>query len=405
MNSKKERIPQFYGIWKVHKDKSSVRPIISCCGSHPQAFSTYVDYWLKKIVRAILPSYLPNVESLIDRLEEKFPNGLPAGARLFSIDAVVMYSNVDTEHDLQVVRHSFTKYENEIPLDTPTEFLMGALEIIMKENIFQFGDTHWLQKIGCAMGTSAAVNYAYLYVGLLEMDSLMDDFKECMPYYRRFIDDGIGVWLLGEPDAKIKFDEFFAKLNEWGRLRWTCTGFTDKLQFMDLTVSIDKNNKLHYKTFQKEMNLYLYIPPCSAHPPTMIKGLIFGRLRAYYRHNTDKADYYRMACLLAQRLVDRGWSFSKIKPIFKEANDRITGIKIRKLKPKSNMRPIFIHTKFHPRAIQRNQFREIFDDTLGKYIYRIRLLSLSLVLKTYGNDYAAAHCNLWTDGLNPSDFL
>ena len=122
---------------------------------------------------------------------------------------------------------------------------MGALEIIMKENIFQFGDTHWLQKIGCAMGTSAAVNYAYLYVGLLEMDSLMDDFKECMPYYRRFIDDGIGVWLLGEPGAKIKFDEFFAKLNEWGRLPWTCTGFTDNLQFMDLTVSV--RIKTYYK--------------------------------------------------------------------------------------------------------------------------------------------------------------
>ena len=125
------------------------------------------------------------------------------------------------------------------------------------------------------------------------------------------------------------------------------------------------------------MNLYLYIPPCSAHPPTMIRGLIFGRLRAYFRHNTDKVDYYSMACLLAQRLVDRGWSFAKMKPIFKEAHKRITGIKIRKIKPKSNMSPIFIHTRFHPRAIQRHQFREIFDDTLGKYISNPLIIALS----------------------------
>ena len=94
---------------------------------------------------------------------------------------------------------------------------------------------------------------------------------------------------------------------------------------MDLTVSIDKNNNLHYKTFQKAMNLYLYIPPCSAHSPTMIRGLIFDRPRAYYNHNTDRAGYYRMAILLAQRLVDRGWNFDKIRPpIFKDAHDRIT---------------------------------------------------------------------------------
>ena len=171
LDKQKNRIPQFYGIWKVHKDKASVRPVISCCGSRPQVFSTYVDYWLKKIVREILPSYLPNIETLIESLNTQFPTGLPTGARLFSIDAVAMYSNIDTEHGLQVCRDFFDKYEDQLPEDAPTEFLLEALEIIMKENIFQFGDTHWLQKIGCAMGTSAAVNYAYLYVGLLEMDS------------------------------------------------------------------------------------------------------------------------------------------------------------------------------------------------------------------------------------------
>jgi len=252
LDKQKARIPQFYGIWKVHKDEDSVRPVIACCGSRPQVFSTYVDYWLKKILRSILQSYLPNVETLIESLNKKFPSGLPAGARLFSINAVAMYSKIDTEHGLQVCRDFFDKYEDQIPSDALTEFLLEALETIMKENIFQFGDTHWLQKIGCAIGTSEAVNYAYLYVCLLEMDSLMDDFKAYMPYYQRFIDDRIGIWLLREPDADSKFNEFFSKLNKWGKLRLTCTGFTKSLQYMDLTVSINKNNNLHYKTFKNQ---------------------------------------------------------------------------------------------------------------------------------------------------------
>jgi len=138
------------------------------------------------------------------------------------------------------------------------------------------------------------------------------------------------------------------------------------------------------------MNLYLSIPPCSAHPPTMIRGLIFEQLRACYRHNTDKADNYRMTCFLAQRPVGRGWSFEAIKPIFKEAHDKITGKKKRKNKPKSSINPIFIHTRFHPRAIQRNHSEKSLT-TLWENTYRSCLLLLSLVLKTSGNDCAAAN--------------
>ena len=63
----------------------------------------------------------------------------------------------------------------------------------MKRNIFQFGDTFWKQKIGAAMGTSCAVNYAFLYIGLLKMLELIKEFELWMPLYKRFIDDGIGI--------------------------------------------------------------------------------------------------------------------------------------------------------------------------------------------------------------------
>jgi hypothetical protein len=44
------------------------------------------------------------------------------------------------------------------------------------------------------MGTHAAVtNYAYLYVGLLEVQRLIPRYEICLPFFKRFIDDGIGV--------------------------------------------------------------------------------------------------------------------------------------------------------------------------------------------------------------------
>ena len=287
-----------------------------------------------------------------------------------------MYSNIDSNHGIEVARKFLNKFKNQLPKNCPTEFLIETLEIVMKENIFQFGDTFWLQLMGCAMGTSAAVNYSYTYIGLLEMSGLLQEFKKYLLFYRRFIDDGIGVWNHGLPDSDKKFKEFFKRLNDWGKLRWTCTGFVPSLEFMDLTISI-KNNKLHFKTFQKKQNLYLYIPPLSAHPKEMIRGLIFGRLRTYYKHNTNIEDYYNMALLLADRLLQRGWEWKTIKPHFREAHYQITGRFEKKQKIENKGKPIFIHINYHPRGIQRNDLRSIYNETLAQEIPNKVIIAVS----------------------------
>eukprot|EP00957_Ditylum_brightwellii_P173572 13215569-Ditylum_brightwellii.AAC.1 len=48
------------------------------------------------------------------------------------------------------------------------------------------------------------------------------------------------------------------------------------------------------------MNLYLYIPPLSAHPSGMIKGLLYSTIQRYKRQNIDRKDYVEMVRLLYQ---------------------------------------------------------------------------------------------------------
>jgi len=52
------RIPQIYGCPKIHKGKKKKRPVVSCCGTFPQIFSKYCDFWMKEIVQTLLPSYI-----------------------------------------------------------------------------------------------------------------------------------------------------------------------------------------------------------------------------------------------------------------------------------------------------------------------------------------------------------
>jgi hypothetical protein len=74
------------------------------------------------------------------------PHGLPPGAKLVSVDAVGMYSNIDTEHGIDVMPRWLTQYPAELTPSMPIQF--AAIEEIMKNNIFQFGDTFWKQKRG-----------------------------------------------------------------------------------------------------------------------------------------------------------------------------------------------------------------------------------------------------------------
>jgi hypothetical protein len=243
-NLNQTRVPQFYGIYKVHKHGTpKTRPIVSSVNSIPEIISKWVDNWLKKVVRTILPTYIRDADNLMKELRRTFLHGLPHGARLFSVDAIGMYSNMDTDHGIDVLTRWLHDHRDNLPKFMPVDFVIEALAKIMRSSIFHFGNTYWKQTRGCAMGTSAPVNYAYLYVGLPEVQRLLPRYKECLLFFKRFIDDGIGVWL-PQPNDRLTWNAFLRCLNQWGTLGWTCDGHVNSLIFLDLTISIGPDRHL-----------------------------------------------------------------------------------------------------------------------------------------------------------------
>ncbi len=399
------RVPQFYGTFKVHKPDKKTRPVISCVNSIPEIFSKWIDHHLKTLVDSnLLPTYMKDSEQLQLSLFQAFPNGLPPNARLFSVDAVSMYSNIDTAHGLDVIAKWLRLYKADLPTNFPSEMLNASLSLVMSDNIFQFGDTFWRQLRGTAMGTSTAVNYANLYVGLLEVTRLLRKFKEQLLFYRRFIDDGIGVWLCDDP---LVWESFLNCLNTWGSLKWTSDGLTDEIIFMDLRITIDPfTNGIVYETYQKDMNLYLYIPPNSAHPQGLIRGLVFGRMRAYWNQNTDKQNFVKMAKRLAHRLIARGYSMQQLAPLFFEATERLS-IRADQGKVESaaeNLKPIFFHLPYHPRGITRTTIRKTFDSSLKKLLPDRRLIVAVSRPKSLGDRVCRTRLPD-VPGNNPSDLI
>ena len=262
--------PFFYALAKVHKQPLKTRPIVSVSGSLLQGIALWADCKLQPIAKKGR-AYFRDSFTLKQELDKLV---IPEGALLFTADATSMYTNIPTQRALLFIRRHLRKPSLEMSPSVVTA-ICDALRLVMTNNVFQFGDTHWKQLTGTAMGTPPAPSYANIYYSIHEDDLLME-FDQYLLLYRWFIDDVLGIWLPHGNQAT--WQSFKDRMNsDTFGLTWEHSPLQSKVNFMDLTIEI-KGNKLITTLYDKPSNLHLYIPPSSCHPPGTISGLIHGHI-------------------------------------------------------------------------------------------------------------------------------
>jgi hypothetical protein len=229
----------------------------------------------------------------------------------------------------------------------------------MKNNVFSFADTFWLQLSGTAMGTPAACNYATISYGHHENTKILTTYAPNLLYYRWYIDDIFGIWIPNHTAPENTWATFKDTLNSWGSLEWTTEEPSLHTNFLDLKISV-QNQKIITSTYQKEMNLYLYIPPLSAHPNSCFKGLIHGELKRYWLQNSP-TKFTKLVTKFIERLLLRGHTIENLMPILKQAANKIDS-------EYATNNSLFIHWEYQPNGIQGRHIRANYNDTLAQYI-------------------------------------
>jgi hypothetical protein len=209
---------------------------------------------------------------------------IPKDALLFSADATSIYTNIETCLAVESIKNLILEHNDALPHNFPTSIILEILTIIMSNNIFSFAETYWLQLAGTAMGTPVACSYVMISFGRHENTEILREFQPNLLYYKRYIDDILGIWIPSARDNFETWNRFKYKLNNWGSLKWVIKEPSHRTHFLDLNIQLD-NSSITTETYQKSMNLYLYIPPLSAHPHSCFKGLINGELRRYWIQN------------------------------------------------------------------------------------------------------------------------
>ena len=366
---------------KVHKTPWKLRPIVCSAGTFINNLSCWLDYQLQKL-KHLIPTYIKDSGQLLDKLDEL--DVLESGSKLFTADANSMYTNINTDHAIQVNTVWLGELNDNglLPDKFPTAAVIEAMGLVMRNNVFVFGDLYFLQLTGTAMGTSSACMWATIYFAIHEMNTLIPRYSHCLSTFNRFIDDMFGIWTGTDEE----FEQFKADTNNYGILTWEFEEPTTSVDFLDLTISIDHRRRITTKTYQKPLNLYQYIPPMSAHPPNMIKGIIYSLMKNYYRQNTLESDYYNMAVKLFERHAARGWDRTLIKSLILDADRRIKSTPPSttpptptpptlnipgQQQPREKVDTLYLHWQYHPNDISRKQLRSIYDRTCKKDIERV----------------------------------
>ena len=158
------------------------------------------------------------------------------------------------------------------------------------------------------MGISPAPPWATIFFGLYE-NVLLPKWAERVSFYKRFIDDVLGVWLCHPCPSqdRLLWNDFCNDMQQWHGLVWDCEAPSTSVDFMDLSISI-VGNRVKTTIYEKPQNLYLYLPSHSSHPPGQGTGMVLGQLLRFRRLCSDAVDADEKVRHLHSRLCARGHS-------------------------------------------------------------------------------------------------
>jgi hypothetical protein len=303
---------RFYALAKIHKTPTAVRPIISNCNGIFEGLSIWLDAKLKPYLLETT-TYLRDSTTLLDDLDSLTPE---PNDIMITFDVNSLYTSLSTEDAL-------IRINQVIANDPWRRAIMSGLRILLQSNYFLFGDTLWLQKQGTAMGTPVAPTFASLYLAQIENTILLPHFSHLIKYYKRYIDDGFMI-LRNHHENPFTIHGFLALYTKVTKLKFTWASNQYSIPFLDLEIQ-RLENQFTYRTHQKQLNLYLYLPAASAHPPGVLKGLIFGLLKKYRRQNPLDSDFQDFMKKLFLRLRFRGYNTLSLQRLFKQALQHVSG--------------------------------------------------------------------------------
>ena len=279
----------FYGLPKIHKNEKiqnevksansisikmdppkdlSFRFITAGPNSPNSKLSEFLDIILKPYL-PIIPSYIRDTTDFLNKMPE-FSNEEISDVQIVTCDVISLYPSLEQPLILKAVKYWLTNFPNLLNQRFDANFVLGAIEVVLKNSHFIFDDNCYNLKKGTATGTTVAPTLANLTMGFLEVDlyeKVYEEFGETIFHYvkqnwKRFLDDGQIFWRKSFGPIE-KFVNILNSLNT--DIHFTYDTSDIGLPFLNVYLYIE-NNKLLTDVFYKPTDSHDYLPFNSCHP-------------------------------------------------------------------------------------------------------------------------------------------
>ncbi|TWW62451.1 LIM zinc-binding domain-containing [Takifugu flavidus] len=203
-----ETIPCIYGLPKIHKPGTPLRPIVSSINSVTYNISKYLASILSPMV-GNTPHHIKNSQDFAQKV---------SGLTLLPEETMVSYdvtslftciptaSAIDTIHKHLLLDKNLTERTTLTPAQICT-----MLDLCLNTTYFQYREGFYRQKHGCAMGSPVSPIVANLYMEKVESQALTSFTGTAPSHWFRYVDD---TWVKIQTQELEAFSDHLNKTDE-----------------------------------------------------------------------------------------------------------------------------------------------------------------------------------------------
>ena len=371
MDASDKKPAKFYETFKVHKkhepgETPPERPIISGSGSFTENIGKFAESHLKDLA-CDHPMYLKDTPHLLRQLEELNNSGQPLedDTLLVTIDVSAMYSNIPQDEALQACKD---KLDRRADQSVPSNFIIRLMEIILKNNIFEFNKELFLQIIGIAMGSKPSVSIANIFMSEKVDQEILNIAKNLMEeevtaktgdkkgdnqiirLILRFIDD----LLLTFRGSYTLLHSFFTTINSiHPAIKFTMDHTTlpgdenpdcgcparSRISFLDTELRLEAG-RIESDLYRKPSDRNMYLLPSSCHPNHVTESTMYSCALRVVRICSREADRDKRFEELKQLLVQRDYKPKQVDSAIARARQIPRTEAIKEMTKERNTRPV-----------------------------------------------------------------
>jgi hypothetical protein len=310
--------------------------------------STVVDLLLRPALQ-LMPQVVDSTTQVVRNLEALNQEGDLTSIWLVTGDVTAFYTNIPPAQCASICGDLYrTIVASDAEISSHQVRIM--IDLVMRNNLFEYGSEVYCQTSGLAMGTACAPLLANLYAGHLEQKYLIFDRRldsSRLRMYNRYIDDILLVFQGTKEQLDVYLNQFsIGNLH----IKWSCS--QTEAVFLDLEILAEKtdryNTALQWRVFRKHMNKHLYIPWSSGHPLVAKRAFVKGEL-VRLMLNSSKLSYFVGSRLeFFKNLRRRGYPSQTLLVWFRLVNWYERERRLYKVKSQDSPLPLMLPSEYNP---------------------------------------------------------